>query len=71
MSETVKPVTNCPVCGAECKVGGEETHYYIPQYTYSESEVRELLHKTASRFLCCYNEKSLNEWFNEHKKNRL
>lgn len=30
--ETIKSVTNCPTCGAECKIGTGDgnSHYYIP-----------------------------------------
>lgn len=27
---TIKSVTNCPTCGAECEVHGNATHYYVP-----------------------------------------
>jgi len=37
---TIKTVTNCPTCGAECKVAGEgETHYYIPKNKYTEEDM--------------------------------
>lgn len=28
---SIKSVTNCPTCGAECDIAGDETHYYIPK----------------------------------------
>jgi len=74
MNETIKPVINCPTCGAECKVGGEETHYYIPQYTYSEDEVVYLLKDFGLHVLLKEvrgENLSARNWFNEHKKNRL
>ena len=33
-TQTVKSITNCPTCGSECTVGGDDkegTHYYIPK----------------------------------------
>lgn len=30
-TKTIKSVTNCPTCGAECTVEGDTTHYYVPK----------------------------------------
>ncbi len=50
----------------------ESANNYIPQYTYDEDEVRELLHKRIELlFGISYDKEITNKWFNEHKKNRL
>ena len=40
---TIKSVTNCPTCGAECKVNGN--HNYVPVKEYGKSDVVALLQK--------------------------
>jgi CRISPR type III-B/RAMP module RAMP protein Cmr1 len=45
--ETIKSVTNCPTCGAECKIGGtnDSTHYYIPVENKETPTALEILNK--------------------------
>lgn len=31
MKDQINTVTNCPTCGCECTIQGEETHYYVPK----------------------------------------
>jgi hypothetical protein len=39
----IKSVTNCPLCGTECIVGGEgETHFYIQKQKVEQSEYKAL-----------------------------
>ena len=40
--ETIKSVTNCPVCNSQVKVEGNTTQYYVPIAKYTEDEVRNI-----------------------------
>jgi DNA repair exonuclease SbcCD ATPase subunit len=43
----MRTVTNCPTCGAECKVEGNTTHYYVP---VCKDRIAELESQSESRY---------------------
>lgn len=72
MSETIRSITNCPTCGAECNIEGSEegTHFYVPKHKYSEEEVLQLIAGWGLYLLVAPEDDTTtaDDWFNDHKK---
>ena len=46
--ETIKSVTNCPLCKSEVTVEGTTTHYYVPVRKYTEEDLIDAMNAMAS-----------------------